>query len=1412
MRFKLLLVSGLFGVGILLLPFSYVSYTYQSENSYGAGIEVSVVEAQGEASERWSLRDIWQSIMRQVGGVLDIAAQAIQAVTDVPGQLFDITSNNPPDTQGDVQSTDPFVNGGVPLPALPVPQIYDGTLIMNVPLRVNNALTVGGLTRLNDLLVDGVFEINNLDVPGVGTFGTIVSGPAQLGSLTVAGNTQLNTLSVTGPVTFANLTANNLSAGDVTVSNVLVAQGGVTTGGADINLQGGDIFAANVIYELIAGDNIEIGGTVNAPIITANVPRISLGERVRNLNGISGGVSLIGGTDITVSVAGSNIILANTSDLSTVAARGGCVDCILDADVIDALTINGGTIDDTIIGSTTPAQAFFTNITVTGTGTSTFAGPINVTSGCVSVNGVCLGIGAVNLDDLLDVSIAGAVDGDFLRYNGSVWANASSGELGIGDGSYLGLNDTPDAYIASALVFVNGAGNALTQSGGLTFDGARLAIGSTTGVTTLTVAGDVSIRGRQAIRFYETDNSNYVGFRASTTLASDVVWTLPVSDGLGNHVLVTDGSGNLRFSDVSAVGGGASTFLTLTDTPSAFIAGALPYTASTSDRLLFSSNFVFDGSRLGIGTSSPNHTLTVNGSVYLGRDISTPGLTYSSTRDTVSVGTALSEQKFTVAQGSILQRGGTSTEHYAPTLVGSVNLPDSTYNLFVAGERAYTVGRSSAAEFNVIDITNKKNPTVMGFVNLPDTARDVVALGDYAFVVTDVSGNDFHVIDVSDPGSPVEVASLPLTTSAFSVAAHGRYAYVGTGVIAGHEFFIIDVLDPTNPVQVGSLEVSANINSISIQGDYAYVVTDSPSNLVSILIANPAAPVIVDTIALPASGTGISLRGDYAFVVTNLIGDDFHIFDISDPANLASLSSTPLSTGANDVSVAGHYAYVTTSGTGNDLHVIDISDLTNPVEVGSVELNSGAAWGVRVRGRYAYLTSDSVGTDFHIYDVTGIEAQSMLAHSLESGSLSVIGNIVAAGSLSLKQGLRVGADGIVSDGELLIRSTNPSLILGNLAVGTTSAPYTLTIGGDVSISGAIYDATFTAGTPGQVLVANGTSQVWTATSSLGLSQAFTTSQQLATLLADETGTAGSVVFSVSPTLTGTVQVAALSASAGLSLTGAASNISLGSNFLSGDGGDEGIYIDGDGFVGIGTTTPVSELSVEGTIMASNLYGGGTATLSTDAQGNIIRTPSDANLKQNVRSIDGALEAVLALRGVRYEWVDATRFGDQTEIGFIAQEVDLILPEVVRKGGEYWSLNTPNIVAMLVEAIKELWKVVSGNQEKIELLETRVEYLEALMDVESSLDVMEQNSGSVPSPAESTSSAEESDTETATSSEEISLDETDASETSESGEQAVVESDSSIEGGGHEDVEPSLVEVIDLEEVSGGTSSAAETND
>lgn len=123
--------------------------------------------------------------------------------------------------------------------------------------------------------------------------------------------------------------------------------------------------------------------------------------------------------------------------------------------------------------------------------------------------------------------------------------------------------------------------------------------------------------------------------------------------------------------------------------------------------------------------------------------------------------------------------------------------------------------------------------------------------------------------------------------------------------------------------------------------------------------------------------------------------------------------------------------------------------------------------------------------------------------------------------------------------------------------------------------------------------------------------------------------------------------------------------------------------------------------------------------------------SDGRAKKNIETLSGALDKVMQLRGVSYQYNTAT-FGkyigndSRTYTGFVAQEVEKVIPEAVAEkyligiGGntENGSVNANTIdrttvkvvdyvslVPVLVEAIKE-------QQQKIEQLQKKIEELEA----------------------------------------------------------------------------------------------------
>lgn len=112
------------------------------------------------------------------------------------------------------------------------------------------------------------------------------------------------------------------------------------------------------------------------------------------------------------------------------------------------------------------------------------------------------------------------------------------------------------------------------------------------------------------------------------------------------------------------------------------------------------------------------------------------------------------------------------------------------------------------------------------------------------------------------------------------------------------------------------------------------------------------------------------------------------------------------------------------------------------------------------------------------------------------------------------------------------------------------------------------------------------------------------------------------------------------------------------------------------------------------LIITNLGAGpGTFDVGIDANGFLVNNASDVKLKENINTIDNALTKVLNLRGVTYNWKDKISGGDSLKIGFIAQEVSSVVPELTYQNGEYMGVHYKDITALLVEAIKE---IISGN--------------------------------------------------------------------------------------------------------------------
>ncbi|NND31971.1 MAG: tail fiber domain-containing protein [Saprospiraceae bacterium] len=134
---------------------------------------------------------------------------------------------------------------------------------------------------------------------------------------------------------------------------------------------------------------------------------------------------------------------------------------------------------------------------------------------------------------------------------------------------------------------------------------------------------------------------------------------------------------------------------------------------------------------------------------------------------------------------------------------------------------------------------------------------------------------------------------------------------------------------------------------------------------------------------------------------------------------------------------------------------------------------------------------------------------------------------------------------------------------------------------------------------------------------------------------------------------------------------------------------EQMVISSSGDVGIGTSTPGERLHVDGNVLA-------------DA----YNMPSSQRWKTNIKILPDALDKVVKLRGVEYDWKDSGKH----DIGLIAEEVGAIIPEVVafeKNGIDARSVDYARLVPILIEAIKDLNLSNQALQDEVEQLKLAI---------------------------------------------------------------------------------------------------------
>ena len=197
-------------------------------------------------------------------------------------------------------------------------------------------------------------------------------------------------------------------------------------------------------------------------------------------------------------------------------------------------------------------------------------------------------------------------------------------------------------------------------------------------------------------------------------------------------------------------------------------------------------------------------------------------------------------------------------------------------------------------------------------------------------------------------------------------------------------------------------------------------------------------------------------------------------------------------------------------------------------------------------------------------------------------------------------------------------------------------------------------------------------------------------------------------------------------------------------------GIERMRIDQNGYVGIGTPSPGANLQVSsnnatGYTIISNTniaaggldwrwyssatgaplgansmcFGTGVCLFSLFSSGNAtlggtLTQSSDGRLKRDISSIPYALAAISKLDGVTYYWKDS-RKSPEKQIGLIAQEVEKVFPEAVATDASgYKSVAYQNLIAPVINAIREVREWMFKTDERVQALEEENKALKAYL--------------------------------------------------------------------------------------------------
>ncbi|MBC7774475.1 MAG: tail fiber domain-containing protein [Phycisphaerae bacterium] len=186
-----------------------------------------------------------------------------------------------------------------------------------------------------------------------------------------------------------------------------------------------------------------------------------------------------------------------------------------------------------------------------------------------------------------------------------------------------------------------------------------------------------------------------------------------------------------------------------------------------------------------------------------------------------------------------------------------------------------------------------------------------------------------------------------------------------------------------------------------------------------------------------------------------------------------------------------------------------------------------------------------------------------------------------------------------------------------------------------------------------------------------------------------------------------------------------------------------------GNLGIGVNNPDAKLHVRGnfhTDFDAKIDGDLSVLQDVSIGGSLdvngTNYPSDIRYKKDLRPLQYALDKVLQIKGLHYNWkiedYPGKHFTTDLQLGVIAQDVAKVYPELVStdKNG-YLSVDYSRFSPILIEAIREQQEIIEKQQKQMDLLSAQMAMMQKLMT-----DVLDASSSKVASSAKTNNTIKE----------------------------------------------------------------------